>query len=90
MLVRSRDLSARPMALRRICLISSSIERPLLAALTHRRIRTSSSRFRIVMLAMCCVSLRGKNAGLVLALQAWSRWALSGKGSPIQASLSCS
>ncbi len=60
MLVRSRDRSSRPTALRRICLTSSSIEWPFPAARTRRRVRMSSSRFRIVMLAMSGVSLRGR------------------------------
>ena len=51
MLARSRDSGVHPTASPRIRRASSSIDRPLPAARTHKRVVTSASRLRIVMLA---------------------------------------
>ena len=52
MLVRFRELGLRPTTSPRIRRASSSMERPLSAARTRRRVLTSSSRLRIVMVAI--------------------------------------
>ena len=73
MLARSCEAGLRPTASRRISRASSSMERPFPAARVRNRVFTSSSRLRIVMLAMSMLSVRPGATYATIAMQSSHR-----------------